>query len=81
MIKGVDPEFFFENLILSQMFIYNRMQKVVPIAFEQGTSFEDSFPPPFSTNKGLRGYRVTPRFLENLAKQIDDTLMKLEANK
>ena len=79
--KGSGSGVFFENLVLSQMFIYNKMKKIVPIAFEQGTSFEDSFPPPFSTNKGLCGYRVTTKFLENLAKQINNTLMKLEANK
>ena len=79
--KGSGSGVFFENLVLSQMFIYNKMKKIVPIAFEQGTSFEDSFPPPFSTNKGLCGSRVTTKFLENLAKQINNTLMKLEANK
>ena len=39
---------------------------------------------PFGVNlmyKGLCGYRVTTKFLENLAKQINNTLMKLEANK
>ena len=65
---------FFENLILSQMFIQNTMDKIIPIAFEQGTSFEDSFPPPFSTNKGISGYRVTDSFLENLVRKIEEKL-------
>lgn len=50
------------------------MDKIIPIAFEQGTSFEDSFPPPFSTNKGISGYRVTDSFLENLVRKIEEKL-------
>lgn len=69
---------FFENLVFSQLFIQNTMEKIVPILFETGSTFEDSFPPPFNTNKGLNGCRVTKQFLDNLAQSLKS---KLEAIK
>lgn len=62
---------FFENLVLAQLFIQNNMDKIIPIAFERETSFSESFPPPFDSNKGLVCKRVTNSFLSNLAKEIE----------
>lgn len=62
----------FENLILSQLFIQNHMEKIVPIAFEKGTSFEESFPPPYNTNKGLKCYAVRDSFLKTLERTIEE---------
>ena len=73
-INGRGGGVFFENLVLAQLFIQNNMDKIIPIAFERGISFDESFPPPFGTNKGLRCPRVTENFLKDLAEKIEEKL-------
>ena len=65
---------FFEDLVLSQMFIYDNSDKIIPIAFERSTSFDESFPPPFNTNKGINCSMVSKSFLDNLYKSIEKKL-------
>lgn len=59
---------FFENLILSGLFMMNNYQKIIPIAFD---NFEESFPPPFESNKGMRCKRVDKLFLTKLVEEIN----------
>lgn len=61
----------FENLIFSNMFITGNIEKIIPIAFERGSEFSESFPPPLNTNKGCIGYQISQRFLETLTQEID----------
>lgn len=64
----------YENLIFSSMFLQNNMEKIIPIAFEQGTSFEESFPEPINTNKGIPYHPITDSFLKNLVRLIEEKL-------
>ena len=65
---------FFEDLVLAQLFLSNNSDKIIPIAFERGTSFEESFPPPFSANKGMICNRLNEAFLDKLAQEICNKL-------
>ena len=60
----------FETLIFSQMFIQNNSDRIIPVVFERGSSFDESFPPPFNSNKGLLCPSVTETFLVNLEESI-----------
>lgn len=62
---------FYENCVLSGMFMNEKRDRIVPIAFDE---FEESFPPPLETNKGLRCKLVTKSFMKKLAKEIDKKL-------
>ena len=57
----------FEDLIISTSFMTTHREKIIPIAFD---SYEDSIPPPFNSNKGMKCQRVDNKFLETLTREI-----------
>ncbi|MDR0752070.1 MAG: toll/interleukin-1 receptor domain-containing protein [Christensenellaceae bacterium] len=59
---------FFENNVISAVYMQNQYEKIVPIAFDK---FSDSFPLPFSNNKGLRCKRIDKNFLNKILKEIN----------
>lgn len=58
---------FFEACVLSREFMNSNYEKIIPIAFDE---FNESFPEPFSINKGMRVKRVDERFLNNLTTKL-----------
>lgn len=54
---------FTESCIISSEFMNSHYEKIIPLAFDE---FEESFPKPFNSNKGMRVKRVDKYFLEKL---------------
>lgn len=63
-----DGGVFFEEMIISDVYMSNNYDKIIPIAFND---FSDSFPTPFNYNKGMRCKNITKKFLDNLVKEIN----------
>lgn len=58
---------FYEACVLSREFMNKNYEKIIPIAFDE---FNESFPEPFSINKGIRVKRVDKKFLANLSSEL-----------